>query len=156
MRQVAAAFAWIERVTPAGPQILAQWNRKWQAFNLIGGHVEVGETCRECVVREMIEELDIAADQFRVEPDPLTRIEFEAFSVPAQEMTAYQMAVFRASVRGKGTLRKIDESSENRWLSPVELGSGTTDDGRKISEVAARFNAAIIEGRMATSKARNE
>lgn len=143
MRHVSAAFAWIERETPAGPQWLAQWNRKWQAFNLIGGHVEPGETFRECLVREMIEELGIAANQFSVAPDRLARIEFEAFSMPAQEVTAYQMVVFRATILSEVAYQRIVGHPDNRWLSRDELTAARTNDGREISEVALRFSAAI-------------
>jgi 8-oxo-dGTP pyrophosphatase MutT (NUDIX family) len=143
MRHVSAAFAWIERETPSGSRVLTQWNRKWQAFNLVGGHVELGETFRACVVREMVEELGIDASQFDVEPDPLARIEFEAFSVPAQETTVYQMAAFRADICTEAAWRRIDENPENRWLRAADLAAGATADGHRVSEVAVRFCAAI-------------
>src|SRR5262245_27230315 len=38
---------------------LAQWNDKWKAFNLVGGHKRGSESHRACLVRELFEELGI-------------------------------------------------------------------------------------------------
>lgn len=143
MRQSYADFAWIEREAPDGPRVLTQWNRKWQAFNLVGGHREPGESFRECVVRELVEELGITPDDFAVSGEPLAQIEFEAWSVPAEETTAYSMVAFRAEILTDAALRQINKNTENRWLSATELAAAKTHDGRRISEVAERFFAAI-------------
>lgn len=142
-RRECAAFAWIERPTPDGPQILTQWNRKWQAFNLIGGQREAGESFRECVVREIVEELGLGEAQFDVSAEPLAQIEFSAYSVPIGETTAYTIALFRAVLADAAAVCLVDENPQNRWLSREELAVGTTSDGRQISEVAVRFSAAI-------------
>jgi 8-oxo-dGTP pyrophosphatase MutT (NUDIX family) len=146
MRKSSAAFAWIERQTHDGPRFLTQWNRKWQAFNLVGGHVEPGESFRECVVREMIEELGIAAAEFDVSDEPLARIEFTTWSVPAQETTEYEMAAFRAALRTEAAASRIEANADNRWLSREELARGTTDAGQHVSEVSVRFFVAIVDG----------
>lgn len=143
MRRVFAAFAWIERQSHEGPRILTQWNRKWQAFNLTGGQREAGESFRECVVREIVEELGLGETQFDVSAEPLAQIEFSAYSVPIGETTAYTMALFRAVLADAAAVCLVDENPQNRWLSREELAAGTTSDGRQISEVALRFSAAI-------------
>jgi 8-oxo-dGTP pyrophosphatase MutT (NUDIX family) len=141
MRQTAAAFAWIERETPQGPRVLSQWNRKWLAFNLIGGHREPHESIRACVVREITEELGLTKPQFDVSAEPFAVIEFSAHSVPADELTTYTMTLFRATIVEATAFQRIEQNHDNRWLSPMELASGVTADGHRISEVAARFYA---------------
>lgn len=144
MRTVQAAFAWIEQVSPGGALYLCQWNRKWQAFNLIGGHQEPGESAWQCVVREIAEELGLAAgDDIAVAGEPLARIEFTAWSVPLGEWTAYDMTAFAATIASPAALARVGESAENRWLSAAELTAGRTADGRAVSEVATRFAAVI-------------
>jgi 8-oxo-dGTP pyrophosphatase MutT (NUDIX family) len=143
MRQSSAAFAWIECPTPDGPRWLTQWNSKWQAFNLVGGHREQGESFRECVVRELVEELGISPAEFAVAAEPIAQIEFEAWSVPAAAMTAYSMVAFRAEILTAAAIRQIDENAENRWLSATEFAAATSHDGRRVSEVAVRFFTAI-------------
>lgn len=143
-RYATAAFVWIEQVSPGGAFYLCQWNRKWHTFNLIGGHQEPGETARECVVREIAEELGLAAgDDIAVAGEPLARIEFTAWSVPLAEWTAYDMTAFAATVASPAALAHVGENAENRWLSAAELIAGRTADDRTVSEVATRFAAAI-------------
>ena len=49
MRVSEAALALITRVTPQGEaEYLTQWNEKWQAYSLIGGHREPDESFRDC------------------------------------------------------------------------------------------------------------
>jgi len=36
---------------------LVQWNENWNAYSLIGGHLETGESFRECCEREIMEAL---------------------------------------------------------------------------------------------------
>lgn len=143
-RYTAAAFAWIKRPLPGGLLYLCQWNRKWQAFNLIGGHQEPSESARQCVVREIAEELGLAAgEDIAVAAEPLARIEFTAWSVPLGEWTAYDMTAFAATIANPAALARVGENAENRWLSAAELTAGRTDDDRAVSEVATRLAAAI-------------
>lgn len=144
MRRTSAAFAWIDHLSTSGMLYLCQWNRKWQAFNLIGGHQEPGETARQCVVREIAEELGLAdSEDIAVAGEPLARIEFTAWSVPLGEWTAYDMTAFAATIASPAALARVGENAENRWLSAAELTTGRTDDDRAVSEVATRFAAAI-------------
>ena len=54
MRFSEAALALITRVNAQGEtEYLTQWNEKWQAYSLIGGHHEEGESFRECCIREI-------------------------------------------------------------------------------------------------------
>lgn len=146
MRRASAAFAWIERPSPEGPRVLTQWNRKWQAFNLIGGQREAGESFRECALREIVEELGVSATQFDVSAEPIAQLDFSAYSVPLGDTTAYTMALFRAALADAAAVSLVDENPQNRWLSREELAAGTTADGRQISEVAVRFLVARYRG----------
>ena len=59
MRQSIAAFAVIRRDERGQTLWLAQWNPKWGAYHFVGGHKRPEETFRECLVREIGEELHL-------------------------------------------------------------------------------------------------
>ncbi len=81
MRTSQAALALFSRVNSHGEnEYLTQWNKAWQAYSLIGGHVEVGETFRACCVREVVEELECDAAQFLVATKPIITLRFQEFS----------------------------------------------------------------------------
>lgn len=144
-RRTTAAFGWIERRSPDGRLYLVQWNRKWEAFNLVGGHQEPGETARECVVREIAEELGLVDGRdVSVGEKPLAHIEFTAWSRPLGEWTAYDMTAFAAAIRHPAAFERIEENHDNRWISAEEMRRGETADSRVVSEVATRFAAPLV------------
>ncbi|NIY14612.1 MAG: NUDIX domain-containing protein, partial [Nitrospinaceae bacterium] len=59
MRSSEGALAWITRDGAMGQEWLTRWNRKWNNRSLIGGHREDGESFRDCLVREILEETGI-------------------------------------------------------------------------------------------------
>ena len=57
MRKSVSSIAIIESPEDACSAWLTQWNENWERLSLIGGHREDGESSRECLVREVREEL---------------------------------------------------------------------------------------------------
>jgi ADP-ribose pyrophosphatase YjhB (NUDIX family) len=129
MRTSQAGLAYIRRVGPDGDvEYLTQWSESWSMFSLIGGHVEPGETFRECCLREVEEELRLQRSEFTV-GDSLGRIEYEAFSHGCGQMTRYTVELFAVEVRGN-----VSDDPTNRWLSEREIATMTTGDGLPVSD----------------------
>ena len=78
LRQSEGGIAVIRRAGRSGrAEWLAQWNERWAAFFLIGGHRETGESFRDCVTREVAEELELGPAAYAV-GDPLARLQYLA------------------------------------------------------------------------------
>jgi ADP-ribose pyrophosphatase YjhB (NUDIX family) len=141
MRISEAGLACITRVGPNGDvEYLTQWSETWKMFSLIGGHVEPGESYRECVTREIEEELTLSQDEFRV-GESLGRIEYEAFSQGSRQMTQYRVELFAVTVLGK-----VSESPTNRWLKVGEIEKKLTFDALPISEQVHRVLKTFFRG----------
>jgi 8-oxo-dGTP pyrophosphatase MutT (NUDIX family) len=95
MRQSQAALAVIRRMDQGQPVWLAQWNRSWNAYALVGGDKRPTESFRDCLDREIAEELGWheGAD-FTVAATPPVHLEFTAWSESAHQETAYTMELF--------------------------------------------------------------
>jgi molecular chaperone DnaJ len=59
MRQSVAAVALIRRSEAGQALWLAQWNPHWRRYNFVAGHKRPDESFRQCVVRELAEELGL-------------------------------------------------------------------------------------------------
>jgi 8-oxo-dGTP pyrophosphatase MutT (NUDIX family) len=136
MRTSEAALALIVRQPPGGqPEYLTQWSDRWQMFSLIGGHIEEGETPRECLIREVKEELEVTDEQFRVAESPVKpRIEYVAFSHGSGVETLYRMELFKVEILSEEAFKKIETLGKNRWQSENEIVKLRTTDDRPISE----------------------
>lgn len=135
MRRSIAALALIRREDREGRTLwLVQWNRKWNAYAFIGGHKRLEETFRECVIREMTEELHLIPDEhFTVNSKPLTHLEYAAWSRSAREETQYTIELFEVELTDCAR-RKVDAEPINRWLSEAEVREKRCSDGRPVSE----------------------
>ena len=122
--------------------LLLQWNVNWDAYSLIGGHVEVGETLQECCEREVIEELECDTNQFEIDSAPLTILRFSEFSKAAGEQTDYEWHVFKTELHE--SLRQ-NLPSTFTWVTPTHIRSGLTEDGKPIAGQAKRVLEAIEE-----------
>src|SRR5205814_72605 len=81
MRQSEAAVALIRREQDGQTVWLAQWNDKWRAYHFVSGHKRSNETFRECLVREVAEELGLKEGaNYTAAPMPAAHLEFTAFS----------------------------------------------------------------------------
>lgn len=137
MRTSIAAVALIRREEGGQTLWLAQWNRKWGAYHLIGGHKKPDESFRECAIREVTEELHLEEGRdFSVADEPLAHLEFTALSESARVETAYMMELFPVELIGAAR-RKVDADPENRWLTAAEVEARQAADARPISKTMA-------------------
>ncbi|WP_020474993.1 NUDIX domain-containing protein [Zavarzinella formosa] len=160
MRTSVSSLAVIRRTAADGMnRMLAQWNESWKAFSFVGGHREEGETARQCLIREMAEELVVApasndpdanaaiVNGIGLAPDgahvivgqePLGLLEYEAFSKSAQTTTRYEISLFEVGLSPEAATR-VEKDAENRWLSEKDIERGKCDDGRAVSETVRRL-----------------
>jgi 8-oxo-dGTP pyrophosphatase MutT (NUDIX family) len=134
-RQSVAAFAVIRRSISDDVQWLAQWNAKWRALAIVGGHKRPNESFRECAIREVAEELGIVAGvDFWVQESPLAHLQYVAWSRSANEDTSYCVELFDTTLLTEAALRKVNSNPLNAWLTIREIAALKTDQGRSISE----------------------
>ncbi|HEX3314333.1 MAG TPA: NUDIX domain-containing protein [Gemmataceae bacterium] len=114
---------------------LAQWSDVRQMFLLIGGHVEAGESYRDCCMRAVAEQLDIEAERdFHVAPAPLqARQSYIAESGSAGVVTEHQVELYAVAIHEESAGEGIAGDPANRWLDLAEIRRGETSDGRPIS-----------------------
>ena len=145
-----ASLAVIRRIDSAGVlRYLAQWNPKWQAFSSVGGHKRASESFRDCVAREIAEELGVLLEsdaptapkderpRCRVGAWPLGMLEYDAFSRSANVMTRYSIALFEVDLSSRAA-DHVSGDANNAWLSEQEIDAGKTADGRVVSETMLR------------------
>ncbi len=132
LRRSEGGIALIQRTLAGKREWLAQWNDNWKAFFLIGGHREGTETFRECVIREIEEELGLTAAECTVDAKPVHRHEYRALSRSAGELTAYSMELFNAHPT-PGGLETIARNPMNKWLDEDEIRRLEAHDGRPVS-----------------------
>ncbi len=132
MRHSEGGIALIQRTVAGKREWLAQWNENWKAFFFIGGHRKGNETFRECVIREIEEELGLTSAECPVEASPAHHLEYRAISHGAGELTAYTMELFDAHPT-LDSMQKIARSSMNKWLVEDEIRRMEAHDGRAVS-----------------------
>jgi 8-oxo-dGTP pyrophosphatase MutT (NUDIX family) len=138
MRSSVAAIALIRRETGGQALWLARWNSNWNAFSFVGGHKEEDETFRECLIREVTEELGLEPDaDFVVAEKAHSHLEYIGWSDGARAQTAYTMELYPLELTGDFSHEKIDSDPENRWLEPAEIQAYRTKDGKAVSGTMA-------------------
>lgn len=135
MRVSQAGLACVRRVGPDGPEFLTQWSKKWGMYSLVGGHVEPGETFRECCVREVAEELHLTpGTDYSVSEAPLApTVEYVAMSGGSNVETQYRMELFAVELLTPEAWATVDANPANRWLTAAEILAERTADDRPIS-----------------------
>ena len=134
MRSSRAAVGLIRMGQADQPLWLVQWNEHWRMFNLISGHIEENESYRECLMREIEEELGLIRDEeFAIPAHPFGRLEFTARSERAGEDTDYIFELFEVRLRGNSSIRKIASNPNNRWLTREEIRKGRCFDGKPVN-----------------------
>jgi len=133
MRRSIAALALIRREEHGRPRWLLQWNPSWNAFSFVGGHKRPEESFRECMVREIGEELGLEdGTDFVMGGAPAAHLEYNAWSHGAREETAYTMELFDVQLEPSARVA-IEANPANRWLSEDEIRTGRCTDGRPVS-----------------------
>jgi 8-oxo-dGTP pyrophosphatase MutT (NUDIX family) len=138
MRNSVAAIALIQREVQGHTEWLARWNSNWNAFSFVGGHKDERETFRDCLIREVIEELGLEPDaDFHVAELPQSHLEYAGWSGGARAEAAYTMELYPVDLTGDFTHEKIDQDPGNRWLKAAEIQCTRTEDGKPISGTVA-------------------
>lgn len=149
MRQSIAAAALVRIEQNGQPLWLARWSRSWQRFHLVGGHKRPEESFRECLVREIAEELGMAEQaDYEMAAQPSAHLEFTAWSEGAKEETAYTTELFEVDLRGPART-KLDAEPAVRWLSEAEIQAGCCADGKGVSQTMQLILAKINWGQSA-------
>jgi 8-oxo-dGTP pyrophosphatase MutT (NUDIX family) len=142
LRQSTAALAVIRRQRDGRTEWLAQWNDRWQRYHFVGGHKHDDETFRQCMMREIGEELGMAAATgCAVAEQPLAHLDFVAWSEGAGEDTHYVIELFDVSLVGDAVELQAAAAPENRWLTDDHIRNGLAADGRPVSETMRRVLA---------------
>lgn len=133
MRRSESSVALIRREEGGEVLWLARWNSKWRAFHFVAGHREPAESPRECLVREMNEELGLTeGSDFTAATVPRAKCEFDDWSDGAKAETRYVMTSFDVELTD-ASCRSIEADPANRWLSESEIREGRCRDGRPVS-----------------------
>lgn len=141
MRVSEAALALFTRSAADGTTAyLTQWNVRWRAFSLIGGHRRHGETFRDCCVREVTEELRLMPEiDFQIADRPVReRMEYRAFSKSAGVETRYVFELYSGWLRDQAAVARVLQSPENCWVSEAEIRAGRTLSGKPIDAQVTR------------------
>jgi 8-oxo-dGTP pyrophosphatase MutT (NUDIX family) len=134
MRKSIASIALIERNREGEPQWLAQWNPGWSGYHFVGGGKRPDESHRECLVREIEEELGLRDGvECRVSDRPRARLQYLRWSDRAQTVTEYAIEVFETELRAPSAVEVEGPDGSNRWLSLSDIRIGRTPDGRAVS-----------------------
>ena len=145
MRHSRGALAKITHVGEGGCLWLLRWNRKWESYALIGGHLEPGETYRECLLREIHEEIGLKADDLCVSMEPIETLSYVAFSKRANEETQYTLLLFDAVIHEEARSDLSLHDDTLRWVSAAEIEARRTHDGKGISDVVGRVYGVLQE-----------
>ena len=134
MRRSIASLAIIRQEIDGQCRYLAQWNPKWSGYSLVGGHKRETESFRECILREVQEELGLAHNvDFAIGAEPLAHLELEQWSESARVNTNYTLEVFEVTLIGTEATRKVTSASQNCWLTLEQIRAGLAQDGKPIS-----------------------
>ena len=138
MRRSTAVIALVSRRARGETLWLAGWNARWQAYHFVGGHKEQDETFRECIVREITEELGLReGTDYTLDDQCPRRLEFTAMSRSAGVNTLYTMEVFAVTLSPELERTLAECTPDVRWLSMSDIRNGLACDGRAVSETMA-------------------
>lgn len=136
MRTRSAAFALITRVHGQQIEYLTRWDGRLKRLHLIGGRksADAPESFRDCLIRGAGESLDLRSpDELDVAAHPTAHLRFEAPSEATGEPTAYEIAVYEATLRDAQVKARIGSNSSNFWIDSGRIVSGLAADGRPVS-----------------------
>jgi 8-oxo-dGTP pyrophosphatase MutT (NUDIX family) len=133
MRKSEASLAVIRCPRETGSRWMALWNVKWDAFHFVGGHRRPGESFRDCLVREIFEELGLRDGiDCHVAPTPLAHLAYTAWSNHARADTDYKMELFAVTLEERA-VPALRANPAVRWLTDDEIRFERSRDGRPLS-----------------------
>ncbi len=133
MRRSEASLALVRRIGVDGSRWLALWNVRWDAFHLVGGHRRPDEGFRDCLVREIYEELGLRDGlDCRVEPVPQAHLAYTAWSNHARAETDYTMELYTVTLEDRAE-PILGDNPAVRWLTESEIQYERCRDGRPVS-----------------------
>jgi 8-oxo-dGTP pyrophosphatase MutT (NUDIX family) len=99
--------------------------RRWypDCWDLVGGHVEMGESPHDAVIRECVEELDVRVHD--PQPFPMT------FDNPDLDVRAFLVTRWD----GEPVNAAPDEHDDLRWFRPTDLAGLTLADPASLSSI---------------------
>ena len=116
-----------------GPRWLALWNVKWDAFHFVGGHRLPGETYRDGLVRELLEEVNLVdGPDCVVALHPIAHLDYTAWSNHARADTAYSIELFAVDLPEAARIA-LEANPAARWLTDDEIRFERCRDGRPVS-----------------------
>jgi len=139
MRKSDGAVAVVQRAESSITLFLARWNRHWESYNFVSGHRRQAESFRECIIREIVEELNLESEtDFCVSAEPLIHLEYTGWSESAKVQTFYTMELFAAMLTEESS-RKVNDDLLNRWVNRQEILNGKCENGKRISPTMQFF-----------------
>lgn len=118
---------------------LANWNEKWNAWSWVGGHKHDDESFRECVIREVHEELGLdPATDYTVAEREHKRLDNVAMSASAGAVTNYVLVWFAVQLTAAAIARMADDP-QVRWLTEREIIDLRTSDGQPVSSTMLKL-----------------
>lgn len=140
MRRSLASLALIQRESAGQTLTLVQWNANWKRFSLVGGHKHDDETFRECLIRELAEELGLRGDtDLAVSEQPIIQTEYTCWSESARQDTSYEIELFDVAILTQSARQQVDGNPLNCWVSHTEILAGYCGAGRPIDGSAERL-----------------
>lgn len=118
---------------------LVQWNKKWKNYHLIGGHKRPEESFRECLIREINEELGLQENDnsFLVAQEPVAHVEYTAWSASSQIQTLYTTELYHVQLISEIARNQVNSNPCNRWTTEAEIHRLRCVDGQPISEATS-------------------
>ena len=155
LRKSIASIALIRKEDQGQTLWLVQWNENSKLYNFVGGHKRPDETFRECLIREITEELALEEGRkCQVTEEPLAHLEYIARSESAKQDTEYTMEVFEVDLIGDEACQTIDEAGRNddglpinRWLRREEIQADQFRDQQLVSATVERILSAVSRQR---------
>lgn len=144
VRRSEGALALIQHAVAGTRRYLTRWNRHWECYALVGGHRQRSESFRDCLVREIFEELALHEGRdLRVAAQPLSHLAYRAWSARAQAETDYVLEVFAVEFVGETVPAALAERAGVRWITREEIRAGKCTDGAPVSETVERVVARL-------------
>ena len=140
LRRSEASAALICKCNEKQTRWLTRWNRSWQCYHFVGGHKHDDETFRQCLVREIREELALLLDRdFALAAEPRARAEFVTWSDSAQTETQYVIELFDVRLVNGSDSAFAGSDDGVRWLTEQEIRNKFCADGKPISSTMTRL-----------------